>query len=279
MKSAYISFGLAALLIIFSASPALAGLSVKGAVFEAKVSPGMQISHEMNVSLNASDVPMDLRVDVFGFGMSPAGVIFEVNPENDTGPLTARPFLHISPTNFHLDPGESRKITLTGRIPDSISDGCRYALIGISSSPIGKESFALIFALNIPILLCTNATGIIKSGKITDLKLNKSGDQAADIKFVLRNTGNAHFKAIIDILLKDELGIIRGNASIPLSTSILPQNYRNIELSLQLKEPLIPGNYTIECRAFLKDGTLLDEMTGYYVQPRQSSSATGDNLI
>jgi hypothetical protein len=273
MRSTYAYFCLAALLIIFSASFALADLNVKGAVFEVDVSPGMQISHEIIFSLGDGDLPMDFQAEILGFGLRQDGTIFEVDPENDTGPFTARSFLHISPTNIHIGPGESQKITLTGRIPDNMSEGCRYALISVQSPPLVKKSIGIILAFNIPILLCVNSTDTIKRGKITDLKLTGTGYDALDVDFILRNTGNAHFKALVQVLLKDEAGIIRAKAEMPLTSSVLPQKSRLIKLSLRPRDPLLPGKYILECRALLKNGTLIDEMTGYYTLPKNSSTA------
>ena len=93
-NSYFIPFLLAALvLLLYSsllATPALAG--IKFAPFEAirvDVAPGETITHKMTVTLVETDQPVDMVVDVMGFGNSPDGSAQELEASKDTSLYSA----------------------------------------------------------------------------------------------------------------------------------------------------------------------------------------------
>jgi len=103
--------------MLLAVSPALAGLSVTGSICDAEVTPGQHFEHEMIVSTDPEDRQMELQVDVMGFGRNLQGMNFEIDPDDDTSPYSARPFLQVSPRNFTLPPGGSQNVQLQGDIP------------------------------------------------------------------------------------------------------------------------------------------------------------------
>ena len=115
---------LASMIIISSIVTApVSGFSVSGAIFEAEVAPGQSISHNMTVSIDESDPPMNLLAEVVGFGQTLDGGNIELSPMADTSPCSARSFLSVDPTSFHLDPGESQNVLLDGIVPFDIGSG------------------------------------------------------------------------------------------------------------------------------------------------------------
>jgi len=124
--------------MLLAVSPALAGLSVTGSICDAEVTPGQHFEHEMIVSTDPEDRQMELQVDVMGFGRNLQGMNFEIDPDDDTSPYSARPFLQVSPRNFTLPPGGSQNVQLQGDIPADIGEGGRYALVFIHSNVSGS---------------------------------------------------------------------------------------------------------------------------------------------
>ena len=47
----------------------------------------------------------------------PDGSVLEIEPELDKSPFSARPFLKVSPSSFHLNPGGSQEVEVDGTIP------------------------------------------------------------------------------------------------------------------------------------------------------------------
>lgn len=137
MKSQLVSACIiGSLIFLLSSTPALAGLGVSGAIFMADVNPGQSITHEITVGSDPTDPPMNLSIDVIGFGQGLDGANMELLPEDDKSPYSARPFLKATPTGFHLDPGASQKVVLEGSIPMDVGSGGRYALVSIHSQPM-----------------------------------------------------------------------------------------------------------------------------------------------
>lgn len=120
-------------LLLMAMIPVGLGLGVSGVIFEADVSPGDSISHEMTVSLREGEMPLDLVVRVEDWNQSIDGVNQPQEEMAGQSTYSARSFLKAEPSKFHIDPGESRKIVLRGDVPLDVGAGGRYALIGIYS--------------------------------------------------------------------------------------------------------------------------------------------------
>ncbi|MDO9579480.1 MAG: hypothetical protein Q7J06_02775 [Bacteroidales bacterium] len=92
-----------------SANP---GLRVSGAILVTDVSPGETISHQMAVAIRDSDPAMDILVDV-----------------KDIGEYSAKNFITIDKTSFHLEPGDSQDVVVTIQVPQDVGAGGRYAIV------------------------------------------------------------------------------------------------------------------------------------------------------
>lgn len=245
--------------ILLASGTASAGLGVSGAIFEANVTPDQHISHEMIVKTDATDQPMDIVVEVIGFGRSLDGANAKIEPDLDNSPYTARPFLNVSPTSFHLEPGGSEKVMLQGIIPTNVGEGGRYALINIRSLPIGKGNVGMAVAIDVPVRLTIANTRLIKKGEITNLSIDKPILQKAqNVSLLFNNTGNYHYNAFAEAALMDKNGKVLANASTPLTTSsIIPMTARLFRMELTPRQKLWPGSYKINSTVRLEDGTML----------------------
>ena len=124
-----------------------------GAKYEANIIPGQHIEDEIELNLGAEDLPVDIMTEILGLGQSLNGVYTMIESDQDDGLYSAQPFLNISPSNFHLNPGESKKVLISGDVPLDIGDGSRYALASIRGISKGSGPVGLSLVLNVPILL------------------------------------------------------------------------------------------------------------------------------
>ncbi|MCX6677135.1 MAG: hypothetical protein NTU95_04220 [Methanothrix sp.] len=248
-------------LLALSISSVTEGLTVKGAIIEMNVTPGEHISKEIKVQTSNSDSPMDILIDVMGYGQSPRGGSKEIPPEKDTSPYTARPFLNVTPAGVHIDPGQQESVMLTGDIPQDVGAGGRYAIVNIHSKPQGKGTVGVSLAINVPVRLTIGGTEQIRKGEITDIKLEEpiSGRQQ-NVTLSFKNTGNYHYFVKVDASLTDKDGILQATASAPLSfSSVIPTSTRAIEFSFLPVTALKAGTYKVNAAAKLEDGTVLAE--------------------
>lgn len=246
-------------LLLMAMIPVGLGLGVSGVIFEADVSPGDSISHEMTVSLREGEMPLDLVVRVEDWNQSIDGVNQPQEEMAGQSTYSARSFLKAEPSKFHIDPGESRKIVLRGDVPLDVGAGGRYALIGIYSIPekAGEEtenSIGVSVAINALVRLTISGTKLSRKGDITSMRMD---DKCQNLSLVFKNEGNYHFKASARAFLKDSVGNILANSSSPLSSNILPEASRLFQLALLPEEELKHGSYFVNASVESEDGTLL----------------------
>jgi hypothetical protein len=71
-------------LLALSVSSVADGLTVKNAIIEMNVTPGEHISQVIKVKTSNTDSPMDILIDVMGYGQSPRGGSIEIPVDKDT---------------------------------------------------------------------------------------------------------------------------------------------------------------------------------------------------
>ena len=229
---------------------------VSGTLLNTSVYPGETIRHEITLKADEADPSMDYSAEIFGFGIGPDGANWEIDPDSDTSPCSAIKFLKVTPTSFHLDAGESQSLVLEGQIPSDVEAGGRYALVSIKSEPVNSsknQKIGIVIAFQIPVLLTLTTGDLVDAGEIT--AVNMTGDQQVSIWF--KNTGNHHYKAQAEAILKDKDGNALANASSPLSTSSIIPTY-SWQFKLPFKEDLVGGTYIVDAKVTKSNGTVLD---------------------
>lgn len=247
------------LIILFLyTSPSSAGLGVVGALFMTSANPGDHISHEIKVSIKDTDSPMDLNAEVGGFGESIQGSYLVLNEEEDTSPYSAREFLTISPSSFHLEPGESETLKIEGDIPEN-AEGGRYALAYIHSLPAGEGKIGVAVGVKVPVLIMVAGTNQTKTGEIEMLDMVEPiSSESPKTLMIFNNTGNYYYKALAEVTLKDINGNQIANSTSLSSSSLIPTYSWQFELPFELDEDLGPGTYEVKATVSLEDGTVLD---------------------
>ncbi len=204
MRSKILFAELAFFLLLFV--PISSGLGVEGVIFEAEAAPGQHVDHEITVSLRDNEAPMDLQVDIQDWGQTLEGSNQELE-EGDVASYSAKGFLKASPSSFHLEPGESRKVLVEGDIPEDVGPGGRYALISVHSLPLvgadeGSEgNVGVAVAINALVRLTISGTEISRIGEITDIRAEDPSEECQNISLIFKNTGNYHFSDILPVSL------------------------------------------------------------------------------
>jgi hypothetical protein len=268
--------------VIFSPVPASAGLGVIGSKYIGNVLPGDTVVHIITLTTYSSDPPMDVTIDVRGFGQSIDTGYIGLDPSADTGPYSARSFITLDSNKVHLNPGEKKGITATIVIPKNIGIGGRYAIIYVRSYPVETSAATgVAVAYNIPIMLTINGPGITHTGTITAVNVGDiAPGQPIIITTAFKNTGNEHYYFTQNEVRVTDAG---GKEVTVLSTNpalfaVIPTYTVNYRVSLEKALP--PGTYTVASKVSLQDGTVLDtkttslEIKSNYVAPSQEVDIT-----
>jgi hypothetical protein len=266
------------ILCVMCAAP-VAAIKVMGSKYMGSLSPGDTAFHTMTISTGLNDPPMDMQVEVWGFGQSLQKSYSSLPPAEDTSPYSARNLITVSSPSFHLNPGESKEITATIAVPASVGDGGRYALITIHNAPVGNGSTAIVTAISVPVLITITKSKISPSGSIVKVSTaDIIPGQPIRITTALKNTGNIHYyntKNSISVL--DAAGKeVATAATEPSSYAIIPTYTVNYEANVDTALP--PGTYTALSKVTLEDGTILDtktttfEVQANYIPPLQAAS-------
>lgn len=272
----YLVFLLAAVLLalpLVGSMPVYAagGLRVSPPVLRARVAPGESETYSIMVS-NDGATPMDIVVEVKGLGQCPAGGFQALTPDEDQSAYSARRFISISPSEFHLEPGRSQEIEVIIDLPDGVGSGGRYAIVYTRTKPPAHDGgVGIAMAIASHVVLTVTGTELTKAGSITDVIIPEvPSGRPLEIVAVFENTGNFHYKAQADAILRDHAGNELGFASTPLTqSSIVPGFVREFRFSLTPHEgrsfltpagELLSGTY-LDLRVYLEDGTVLDRWT------------------
>ena len=249
-------FALGALLffLALSATVNASDLTVSGGIFKADVIPGEQIEHKIAISIGDNTNSTTANAGLFGYGLTLTGGIGPTPSEKDTNPYSARGFLNISPESAILNPDESVTFVLIGKIPEDVGSGGRYALVYIDTPPRGSGQVGIALAAIIPVILTISGSDLNETGEITNLTASID-----NISAIFENTGNYHYKASAEAVLKDDKGNVIANATAPLTfTSIIPTASWLFEMAFDNETNLNSGTYTVEVSVIHENGTVLD---------------------
>lgn len=240
---------------------ATGGLTVYGGKIETSVIPGSNSTYTMEVA-NTSDTPMDIGVEVKGYGVSTAQDFIALEPKDDTGLYSAVALLDVSPATFHLEPGKSQIITITSRIPAGIGNGGRYAIVLIHTTATGGGAVGVISAVAARVLLTVSGSTLDTTSQITEVGLAKSTNQLpAGVTFTVANKGNYHFKPQLQATVRDGNKVVATTSIVAPGWPIIPGYSRQFKLDLIGASPLPAGTYQVDIEVKDEAGKLITKAT------------------
>jgi hypothetical protein len=248
-----------------SANP---GMKVANGAIIATVSPGQVLTQTMIVSIEDADPPTDITVKIDGIAQSASGGYLLLDAAQDTSQDTARTFVTVDKSSFHLDSAKSQSITVTITVPQNVGDGGYFAMINIASAPIltSGSNVAIVPSINVPVYLTIKDSRLTQTGKIMGVSTGDiTNGQPVDITTTFQNTGNTYFKVEGEVSVTDAQGINLNTVPVPLTaSSLLPGMSRDLKASFVPGGKLTAGTYTISSTVMLQDGTLLDQSTNTF---------------
>jgi hypothetical protein len=281
---AFLATGAVMLTLALLAVPASAnpGLRVSGAIVRADAIPGTSYTHTMTIGTREDDPPMDIAVDVMGLGQSLEGACQALEAAEDTSTYSARSFITLDKSSFHLEPGDSQEVVATINIPGDVGAGGRYAVIYIHTQPTGEGQVGIISAINVPVYLTIKDSQLIHTGKIIELPTKEAvSGEPVEILTMFQNTGNHDFKVKGEVTINGTQGQILETITVPVTTSsVVPGITRQLKAIFIPQGELPLGSYSVESKVMLEDGTVLDEASGSfevkepYIPPPPAASIT-----
>jgi len=259
-ESMCVCIGILFIAIMVCIVPADAGLRVYNAKYMGEVSPGDEIIHTMTVLTEANDAPMDIRVDLAGFGQSEDRSYNQLSPLEDTSPYSARPFITLDTSSFRLIPGESKEIKAKIAIPKDAGAGGRYAIINIYNVPAGGGQMSVVTAMMVPVMITIKGTPLTETGSITDVSVGSATESKPIVVVTtFKHTGNHHFYgAVNEVKVTDAAGNELAKIPLPPSaTAIIPGN--TVKFFAMIDKSLATGSYMVTSTVAKSDGTKLDE--------------------
>jgi hypothetical protein len=256
-----ISLANIAVLILYTALlciPANAGLTVSGGKYLGEIAPGTTYIHTITIKTDTTDTPIDVMVDLMGFGQGADLSYLEIPPAEDTGQYSARSFISIDPFSFTLKPGEAKMVKVKMAVPSDIGAGGRYAMINIHTNPVGTGTVSIASAFGVPVMVTIKGQPIIETGSISEIKSVIKQDGKTAIVTTFKNTGNHHYYgATNSVTVTDANGKQLASVTLdPSLTAIIPE--ATVMFEAITPTPLQPGVYSVDSKVTLPNGTILD---------------------
>ncbi len=248
--------------VLLFSSPAYAGLSIGPAILDEMASYGENSLSSINVG-NTGEAPMDIEVAVKGYGQSLDGTTRAL--DEDTNPYTIVPYLEVSPTTLHLEPGESQYLFLSANVPSEV-EASGYAVVLISIVPPPGSQVVIVAAVAVGVRVTVQGSELRHQGEITEIGATEiiSG-QPIEVLTTFKNTGNHHFKVKGELAISDESGKRLTTIYSPLiTTPILPTISQQLQAIFIPEAELAEGTYYVHSKVMLEDGTVLNEAEGSF---------------
>jgi hypothetical protein len=261
---------------LIAIAPVMGAMTLSGVKYMADVTPGTTVTFPMMLSTAPSDAAADYEITVLGFGNAPNGNYLGIDPIQDTGPYTARPFITLDKTTVHITPGGKEVVTATINVPAS-GNGGRYALINIHPKQVTSAGTgpSITTAINVPVMITLIGTQITETGTIESISAdNAVTGQPFTITTVFTNTGNHHYyNTRNEIVVTDSSKKEVARASTdPSITAIVPGG--KVNFTQQITTSMSPDTYTVTSQVFSVNGTVLATKTASFTVSTPSAVQT-----
>jgi len=249
-----------------SAVSAARGLTVTGVLLVTDVKPGETLNHKMTVSIGDGDAATEIGVTVAEVGQAEDGTYIVLSAAEESSVYSARSLITVDRSSFPLQSGQTQTVTATAKIPSSIGEGGRYAIISIQTKPVGQPGVGIASAVNVPVYLTVANTNLVHKGEITGISVGEpSAGKPIEVLTSFRNMGNHHFKVKGEVTVSDPNGKTLDTIHVaPTGTSIIPTMTRRLNATFIPRGVLPAGKYSVKSKVMLEDGAILDEHTGVF---------------
>ncbi len=187
-------------MVLLGAIPVFAGVRVSPVSMEGEVSIGRNKLPSISVTNTDTESVISVSAQVKGFGQNESGTTISI--DNDTSPCTATSMISLSPEEFNLKPGETKKIDITAIVPSDATGG-KYATIVIGQKP--EAGTSILGQVAVTVVLSVSGTSQTNAGQIMNVGVigNKS-DGFLDFSTTVRNQGDIHIRPVGDITVSQK---------------------------------------------------------------------------
>ena len=212
-------------------------------------------NHSVPITIkNGGDESLYIRVRVGAATQGLDGGVVYLSSMD--GPWCGAKLINLDPTEFILDPGESKKVTADFKIPEDRIGGA-YAAIFFNARPVAKKEANISSALEIAVITMMTFPGpVIKRGEVAGVELGqaKPGEKIK-ILTLFHNSGNIHFRASGTVTIQNQDGEEIAQVPIELANT-LPGCSRYLKSTWKPKNMLV-GTYTAKSDVKLENDELL----------------------
>lgn len=252
------------------------GLSIDGALCNLIVVPGQTYQHIIQITNDPNSAEVVVRLEVKELGQDLFGSYVPLS-NTAPGPLSARDWItSIDRSEMILQPGRSAKATVTIQTPLGIGGETRYAAVHIYSGQTGEQTAGLGTQTTylVPIVLTPQGLRPVDIGQILGVEVERAAaDQPFKFKVSYKNSGNYHYRARGQVLVKDTAGAILSTLDLPVSsTSLIPSFPHQFEVAYTAVEVFLRQDTVLLVRIYHENGNLLDQRE--FVHQAQSPTAT-----
>ena len=242
------------------------GLTTTGVVLVTNVIPGQTLDHKITVNVGDEDSPTDIAVAVASMGQAADGAYMALDQFSDDSANSARSFITLDRDSFSLKPGETQELIATVRVPQTVGEGGKYALINIQTKGSGQSTVGVSSAVNIPVYLTVANSHLVHTGRIAKiLVIEPDSGKPIDVTTSFQNTGNHHFKVRGEVAIVDPGGRILDTIHYtPTGPSIIPGMTRILKVTFIPQGQLPVGQYSVKSKVTLEDGNVIDEATSEF---------------
>lgn len=197
MKHAVMCLTLMVCIILFGQT----GFTVAPPRYELLEKPGNNKTVIFTVE-NKSDNSLHIRVSLSDWSMDSTGeVVFH---PSGTFSNSSSEWVYINPMEFDIDGNASRDIRITLSVPEDVFGEYRSMAMFKSTPSVNNPGDMVQFSTRIGAALYTQIVGTVSlNGSIEDIVFNNAS-QFINVKYL--NTGNAHHRADIKIIIKNSDG-------------------------------------------------------------------------
>ncbi len=247
----------AALLIFFTIC--LPGVIPANAQMSIMVSP-IRVDHQVKAGTNETNV-----IDIRNEGTEPTRIA--VHAEDWTmdrkgnvsfspaggDPSSCANWIQINPTDFRLDPGQTRQVRYSLTVPPEAKDGGYRAAIALEGMPPPQEGAAkkkMTLSGRIVVMAYATVGSPEISAQFQDFQVT-AVNKGISFKLTLANQGDVHFRIKKSwITIKNSTGEEVGRVEVP-DIPVLPGGTRELEIK---KEDLALPKGTYQAEAILDVG-------------------------
>jgi hypothetical protein len=247
-------------------------LSVSPPLIELSMAQGGDRSFDITLT-NDGDRPFKAQAQMADLTLNQAGDPIPAPP--GSGKWSVAPWVSVQDQEIEVQPGEQKRVRCRVRVPRGQSGG-RYGALLFAAQ---RESELTASGMRIetrtgPVLMVTVARTERRRAEVTDVKLAAGDGTDVMVTAALRNTGNVHFRAVGEIMIRDSAKRVVGRLKLDGGTgTVLPDGVRDFTARWNSKRAGA-GRYQAEAR-FRGAGLAMVNRTVEFVLPLATARASG----